>query len=186
MPNSPIDNQWDQLVVKMGTLTLASGCLEMAVIAIVCGILGKSEDQISGKAKWPSNKWWCDKLHEVAPTSWDKQSLVTCLTNIRELYKRRNRMIHAALGVVSDASVPGAVAGSVIDLRTYGWGFRSNEGNTCTIGIVGKRFELHELDELTQQIHNARLSLVPFMELADEIRHKASLPPAPELGKRLW
>jgi hypothetical protein len=40
---------------------------------------------------------------------------------------------------------------------------------------VGKRFELEEIDKLTQEINEARLSIVPYMELADKIRH----PPKP-------
>jgi hypothetical protein len=73
----------------------------------------------------------------------------------------------------------------VIDLRTYGLGFSSNEGNKWTIGVVGKRVELREFDELTEKIRAARLSLVPFMELVDKIKHPARPFPLPELGKRL-
>jgi hypothetical protein len=188
MTEPPAVNDWDQLVVAMGKLTLAAGYLEAAIIAIVCGVLGKSEEEVSGTGKWHTNKWWCDKLDKVAPASWTakKPTLATCLKNIRELYGRRNRMIHAALGLVADGSVPGAPPGSVIDLRTYGLGFRSNEeGNTWTIGIVAKRVELQELDELTEEIHAARLSLVPYMQLVDKIKHAPKPFPVPELGKRL-
>jgi hypothetical protein len=180
-------NEWDQLVIKMGKLTLAAAYLEIAIITIVCGILGESEEEITN-GKWPTNKWWCDKLNTVAPASWstaDKQLLATCLSNIRDLYLRRNRMIHAALGIAADGSVPSVPPGSVIDLRTYGLGFSSNEGNKWTIGVVGKRVELREFDELTEKIRAARLSLVPFMELVDKIKHPARPFPLPELGKRL-
>jgi hypothetical protein len=188
MTDSPVVNEWDQLVVKMGELTLAAGYLENAIIAIVCGIRGQLEEEISGKDKWRTNKWWCNNLNTVAPASWstaDKQLLATCLSNIRDLYLRRNRMIHAALGIAADGSVPNVPPGSVIDLRTYGLGFSSVEGNKWTIGVVGKRVELREFDELTEKIRAARLSLVPFMELVDKIKHPARPFPMPELGKRL-
>ena len=184
MTEPPSTNEWDQLVVAMGKLTLAAGYLEVAIIAIVCGILGKSEEEVG---KWRSNKWWCDQLNKIARPSWtaEEPTLATCLKNIRELYDRRNRMIHAALGLVADGSVPGAPPGSVIDLRAYGLGFRSNEGNTWTIGVVAKRVELQKLDELTAEIHAARLSLVPYMQLVDKIEHAPKPFPVPELGKRL-
>jgi hypothetical protein len=187
MTEPPAADEWDRLIVKMGKLTLAAGYLEVAIIAIVSSVLGRSEEEISG-GKWRSNKWWCDKLNEVAPVSWataTEPSLAERLSKIRSLYNRRNRMIHAALGRVGDNSIAGVPAGSVIDLRSYGIGFTSQSGNTWTIGIVGKRRELHEIDDLTEQIHSARRSLVPYMDLADKIKHPAKPFPLPEVGKRL-
>jgi hypothetical protein len=173
MTELPAVNEWDHLVVRMGKLTLAAGYLEAAIIAIVCAILGQSEEDVGGKEKWRTNKWWCKTLKVVAPAAWDKELLAKCLSNIRDVYLQRNRLVHAALGIAADDSVPGAPPGSVVDLRTYKLDFRSNEDNKWTFGIVGKRVELSEFDQLTEKIHAARLSLVPFMELADAIKHSS-------------
>jgi hypothetical protein len=170
MTESPA-TELDQLFVTMGKLTLAAAYLETAIIAIVCRIVGKSEEEFG----WQTNQWWCKKLNEVAPATWDKQSLAECTSNIRELYRQRNHMIHAAIGVAGDDFIPGAPRGSLIDLRTYGLQFRPDGPNRWTIGIGAKRVELGEVDKLTENIHAARLSLVPFMELADKIKH----PPKP-------
>jgi hypothetical protein len=184
MTKPPAPDEWDQLVVKMGTLTLAVGILEMAIIALVCRILGQTEEEIGIR----NNQQWCLKLAKVAPAYWSddpRADLAKRLTEIRGLYKSRNQMIHAALGIAGDGSVAGAPAGSVIDLRTYGIGFTARKGNTWTIGILGKRFHLHEIDRLIADIHKARLGLVPFMQLVDEIKHPAKPLPLPKLGQRL-
>lgn len=60
----------------------------------------------------------------------------------------------------------------------FGIGFTERRGNTWTIGVLGKRLHLHEIDELIQDIHNARLGLVPYMDLVDKINHPAKLPKA--------
>jgi hypothetical protein len=169
----PATNEWGELVVKIGTLTLVAGTLEMAIIAMVCRIVGKAEEEISGE-NYKSNWWWCEKFKETALTSWleeERADLVSRLSEIRKLYHRRNRTIHAALGIVGDSSISGVPAGSVVDLRTYGVEVTSSEGNTWTIGIVGQRVHLHEIDRLIEEIHTARLGLVPFMELCDKIQH---------------
>lgn len=184
MPKPPAPNEWDQLVLKMGTLALAVGYLEMAIITMVCRILNQSEEEI----RIYDNQQWCRKFTEVAPTDWpdgQRADLAKRLKKIRQLYARRNRMIHAALAVVSDGSVAGAPAGSIIDLRTYGIGFTARKGNMWTIGILGKRFHLHEIDRLIADIHKARLGLVPFMTLVDKIKHPAKPLPIPRLGQRL-
>jgi hypothetical protein len=184
MPKPPAPDEWDQLVVKIGTLTLTTGTLEMAIISMVCRIAGQTEEEIGIH----DNNLWCKKFLEVAPPLWSNQQredLAKRLKKIRQLYVRRNRMIHAALGVVSDGSVTGVPAGSVVDLRTYGIGFTSRKGNTWTIGFVGKRLHLHEIDRLTNDIHAARLGLVPYMELVDKIRHPAKPFPMPKVGKPL-
>jgi hypothetical protein len=94
-------------------------------------------------------------------------------------------MIHAALGVVSHGFIPGVPKGSIIDLRSYGIGFSSRKGNTWTIGHVGKRVHLREIDRLTEDVHKARVGLSPFMELVDKIKHPSRPFPLPEVGKKL-
>ncbi len=184
MPKSPAANEWDQLVVKIGALALAAGALEMAIIAMVCQILGQTEEEIGIY----SNDLWCQKFHEVVPKLWSdekRKDLARRLKKIRQLYVRRNRMIHAALALAGDGSIAGVPAGSIIDLRTYGVGFTSKKGDTFTFGFVGKRVHLHEIDRLTADIHKARVGLSPFMELVDEIRHPAKPFSIPKLGARL-
>jgi hypothetical protein len=184
MPKPPAPDEWDQLVVKMGTLTLAVGYLEMAIIAMVCRLLSQTEEEIGIY----DNQKWCQKFIEVTPASWSddqRADLAKRLKKIRQLYARRNRMIHAALGVVSDGSVSGVPGGSVVNLRTYGIGFTARKGNTWTIGILGKRFHLHEIDRLIADIHKARLGLATFMELVDKIERPAKPLPMPKLGQRL-
>ncbi len=183
-PKLPAPDEWDQLIYKMGTLTLAVGALEMAIISMVCHILNQSEKKVGIR----SNSGWCRKFNEVAPTSWsdsEREDLAKRLRKIRRLYGRRNRLIHAAFGVVTDGSISGAPVGSVIDLRTFGMGFTKRTGNTWTIGVVGKRLHLHEIDQLTEDIHEVRRELVPYMELVDKIKHPAKPFPMPALGKRL-
>lgn len=51
MPQPPVLNEGDHLVTKMGHLTLATGYLEVAIIGIVCRILGKSEDELKNEQK---------------------------------------------------------------------------------------------------------------------------------------
>lgn len=177
-------DEWGQLVAKMGTLALTVGVLEMAIISMVCRILGQAEEEVGIR----KNSQWCEKFIEVVPTSWSTEEridLAKRLKKIRRLYGRRNRLIHAALALASDGSIAGVPAGSVIDLRTYGVGFTSRKGNTWTIGIVGKRLHLHEIDRLTADVHRARLGLVPYMELVDTIKHPAKPFPMPKLGKRI-
>lgn len=174
MTEPPSTNEWDQLVVAMGKLTLAAGYLEVAIIAIVCGILGKSEEEVG---KWRSNKWWCDQLNKIARPSWtaEEPTLATCLKNIRELYDRRNRMIHAALGLVADGSVPGAPPGSVIDLRAYGLGFRSNEGNTWTIGVVAKKSSFKNLMSSRRKFTPPASALFPICNWSTRSSTRPSL-----------
>jgi hypothetical protein len=175
MTESPATES-DQLFVTMGKLTLAAAYLETAIIAMVCRIMGKSEEEISEeKIGWGSNEWWCKKLNEVAPAEWDKQLLAKCTSNIRALYKQRNGMIHAALGVAGDDSILGVPRSSLINLRTYGLQFRPDGPNRWSIGVGAERVQLSDVDKLSEDIHAARLSLAPFMDLADKIKH----PPKP-------
>ncbi len=182
MPKLPTTNEWDQLVVKIGTLAIETGYLEMAIIAMVCRILGKTEDELGIF----SNDKWCRKLQEVCPPLWsdvDRNDLPKRLKKIRKLYTQRNRLIHTALGTASDGSISGVPSGGVVDLRTFGIGFTGKKGNTWTIGLVGKRVHLHEIDKLTEAIHKARVELGPYMELVDKIKHPPKPFPPPERGK---
>jgi hypothetical protein len=180
----PAVNEWDQMVSKIGALTLAAGYLEMAIIALVCRILGKSENELGRH----NNKWWCEKLQKVAPPSWSdaqKKDLSQRLLEIRALYLRRNRMIHAALGMAADGSISGVPSGSIVDLRTYGVGFSKQEGNIWTIGVIAERFHLNEIDKLIDELHKARVGLSPYMDLVDEIKHQPKPFPIPKVGKLL-
>jgi hypothetical protein len=94
-------------------------------------------------------------------------------------------VIHAAAGLVADSSIAGVPPGSVIDLRTYGLGFKPIDDRTWAIVPVGSRIELAEIDALTQEIHAARRSLVPYMELADKIQHPPKPFPFPTPGALL-
>ena len=164
--------------VKTGTLALAVGTLEMAIISLVCGVLGKTEVEIG----IGTNGGWCRKLNEVAPASWsntERKDLAKRLQEIRRLYQRRDRLIHAALGVIRDGSIAGVPAGSVIDLRTFGLGYTSRKGNTWTIEVLGERLHLHEIDQLIADVHQARLGLIPHMQLVDQVnRPRQALPGA--------
>jgi hypothetical protein len=137
MPKPPAPDEWDQLVVKMGTLTLAAGALEMAIIQMVCRILGQAEEEVGIR----DNNLWCQRFLAVAPASWsdaERKDLAKRLKKIRALYLRRNRMIHAALGIAGEGSIHGVSKGGVIDLRTYGIGWTKRKGNTFTLGDHGK------------------------------------------------
>lgn len=129
MPKPPATNEWDQLVTKIGKLALAAGYLEMAIITMVCRILGKTEDEVGIR----SNNLWCQKFEEITPPSWSggqKKDLSKRLKKIRNLYLRRNRVIHGALGIANDGSISSVPKGSIVDLRTYGVGFSKRQGNT--------------------------------------------------------
>jgi hypothetical protein len=181
---SPAPDEWDQLVINVGKLTIATGYLEMAIIAMVCRILGKSESELS---IW-SNDRWCKKLKAVCPTSWsdsEKADLSRQLDDIRKLYKQRSSLIHTALATVSDGSIQGIPPGSIVDLKTVGIGFTQLDSNTWSIGTIGKRVHLHEIEELTDAIVKVRVELAPFLELVDAIKHPAKPFPKPEHGKLL-
>jgi hypothetical protein len=180
----PMPNEWDEFVVRIGKLALAVGALEIAVISLVCDILGRTEEEIGIH----SNSWWCQRLNEIAPVSWtneQKEGLADRLKTIRDLYRSRNQTIHAAFGIAGEGVIPGIPAGSVIDLRSVGIGFTSQEGNTWTLGALGKRVHLSEISRLTDEIHAARVSLIAYMELVDDIKHPPRPFPMPVLGKKL-
>jgi hypothetical protein len=165
---------WEKLTVKVGELALAAGFLEMAIIAIVCRILNKTEEEL----KISSNSAWCRKLLDVRPMTWsedERNQLEFRIRHIRHLYSRRNKLIHAGLALVSDDSVHGVPPGSIIDLRTYGLGVTGRTPNSVTVGVVAKQVKLDEISSLARALHDARLSLVPYMDLADQIKHPADL-----------
>jgi hypothetical protein len=194
MPESPVLNEGDHLVTTMGNLTLAAGSLEVAIIEIVCRILGKSEDELWNKNKNknkkypPSNKEWCDKLIKAAPPSWsdsERNDLLNILDNIRALYLQRNDLIHAGFAITGDDSIPGIARGSVINWRTYGLGFVGMEENTFELRIIAKKVDLQKIDDLTENIHKARVALLPFWTLADKISHSDKRIRLPAHGKLL-
>src|ERR1019366_6762392 len=105
--------EWDQLVMRMGRLAIATGYLEMAIITMVCRILDRTEDELR---IW-SNDGWCKKLRQVCPPSWsetEKADLSQQLEVIRTLYRQRSKLIHTALGTVSDGAIPGVPPGSIV------------------------------------------------------------------------
>lgn len=176
--------EWERLVVKVGKLALAVGSLELAVIYLICGIVGRTEEEIGIS----TNADWCKKLVEVAPKSWpdeDRANLKEHVEKIRRLYRRRNKLIHSALAVAVDDLIPGVPAGSVVDLRTFGIGFTERVGNTWTLGVVGERVDFEDIDRLTAEVNEARVGLARYMRLADEIKHPARPFPMPVLGKKL-
>ncbi|MGO8845936.1 MAG: hypothetical protein ACLQFI_11510 [Methylocella sp.] len=184
MPKSPAADEWDQLEVKMGRLTIATGYLEVAIISMVCRILGKTEKEV-GRF---SNNDWCKKFIKHAPSLWSESArndLSERLKEIRKLYERRNDLIHAALMTVSDGSIHGIPPGSIIDGRTYGFGCTKQDGNVFCIGLVAKRVHLDDIDRLFDDIRNARVGLVPFMELVDKIPEPAKSIRTLKVGKLL-
>jgi hypothetical protein len=183
MPKLPAADEFDQLVVKLGTLALAAASLEVAIIFIVCRILGQTEEETGIR----NNDQWCQKFKEVAPASWPSQlrtDLAKQLKKIRNLYMRRNRLIHASFGIAGDSSIRGVPEGSIVDMRTYGVGFIAQGHNTWTLRIVGKRLHLSQIDRLVEEIRRARFSLVPYLELSDKIKPRSVPLPVPKPGKR--
>lgn len=184
MPKPPAVNEWDQLVAKIGELAVAAGLLEMVIILTVCRILGKSENEVGIRHSGE----WRQKLEKVVPPSWsdaEKKDLSKRLNEIRDLHLRRNPMIHAALAIAGDGSISGVPSGAIVDLRTYGLGFSEQQDNTWTIGVIGKRFDLYEIDKLIEEFNKARVGLRPYMELVDKIKHPPKPFPMPERGKLL-
>jgi len=186
MTKRPAPDEWNQLIIKMGELTVAAGSLEAAIISMVCHILGKSEKEIARL----SNKGWCDKFIRHAPSSWtetQRKDLSERIKVIRNLYLRRNDLIHAALRIVTDEHIHGIPPGSIIDVRTYGFGCTKQEGNKFAFGWLAKRVNLDEIDRLVDDLHNARIGLVPFMELVENIPQPAKPISALKLKPgRLW
>jgi hypothetical protein len=165
----PEPNEWDRLVTKIGELALAMGVLEMAVMAMHCRATGKLESELQSR----SNNAQRDGLKRaVKDLDWPddkKADLSRRLSAIAALDKRRNAMIHLAAGVAGDG-IHGIAAGTPIDLRSYGLGTTGRDGGTFTVGLVATKVDLGKIDKLIEDITQARLGLVPFMELVDRIR----------------
>ncbi len=159
------------------------GFLELAIISMHCRITGKSEEElelqhgyqhrISLESKVKSLNWSADKEKDFIDRLWD----------VQRLYKRRNKFVHIAAGIVGDDSIPNIPTGSVIDVRSYGLGFSNWDGIRGTIGLVARRIDLAEIDQLIDDINKARLGFVPYMDLVDEIKHPPRPFPEPEEGK---
>jgi hypothetical protein len=135
-----------------------------------------------------TNAAWCETLNKAVPQSWSdeqRNNLARRLKKIRKLYLRRNKMVHASLGIANDGSIARVPKGSIVDLRTYGLGFSKRQGNTFTIGIVGKRIHLHEIDRLIDDLHKARVGLAEYMDLIDAIKHPPKPFPTLRVGKLL-
>jgi hypothetical protein len=48
---------------------------------------------------------------------------------------------------------------------------QSGQVRSLTIGAVAKTIDLNEIDKLIDDLNQARLGLVPYMELVDKITH---------------
>ena len=164
-------NEWDRLVAKMGLLTLTAGFLEAAIMAMHCKATGKYEEELKSRL----NKYQRRGLKKaVRSLDWPddkKADLAKRLSEIAALDERRNALIHLAAGFVSTNSIHGVPAGSTINLRTFGIGVTKREGSSWTIGYVAKTIDIDEIDKLINDINEARLGLIPYMDLVDTITH---------------
>lgn len=192
MPESPVLNELDRLATKMGQLALATGWLEVAIIEIVCRIQGKSERELNNKRGDKeyrrSNSEWCKDLKKIAPLSWsdsERETLFKKLDHIRAQYVNRNELTHACFAIAEDDTIPGIPRGSVIDWRTFGTGFVEVEKNTFALTIIAKKVDLQQIDDLTENIHQARMALLPFWTLANQISHPDKRIRLPAHGKLL-
>jgi hypothetical protein len=187
MTTSP--NEWDRFVAKIGLLTLTAGMLEAAVMAMHCKAANISERELKSRLNGPQR----DGLKKAVKTlDWPdakKADLTRRLSEIAVLDKRRNALIHLAAGWVSNHSIEGVPADSIVDLRTYGFGVTKSESSSdgketsWTIGVVAKTVDLNEVDKLIDDLQQAHLGLVPYMELLDTIIHPPK--PAEELRDML-
>jgi hypothetical protein len=171
-------NEWDRLVAKIGLLTLTAGLLEAAVMAMHCMETNQSEADF--KPHQRLNGPQRDGLKRAAKSlDWPddkKADLTKRLSEIAALDQRRNVLIHLAAGFVSDNSIHDIPAGSIVDLRTVRFGVTKKEntsdgGTSWTIGVVAKKLDMNEIDKLIDDLQQARLGLVPYMELVDRITH---------------
>jgi hypothetical protein len=175
--------EWDQFIMQLGKLAYATGLLEKTLIAMHCRMTGKSEDDLGFEQSYQHRKALEEKVNSMNWTAAEKADFIMRLSEVRTLSKRRNLFIHIGAGIVSDNSIAGIPAGSVIDLRTYGMGFTSWDGSSGTIGYIAKKIDFQEMDKLTADIHEARVGFGPYMELVDKIEHPAREFPEPAQGK---
>jgi hypothetical protein len=175
--------EWDQFLMALGKLAFAMGSLEMTLIAMHCRIAGKSEAELGSEHGFQHRQALEKKVEALPWASHEKGDFIKRLGEVRSLAKRRNSFIHVAAGIVSNDSIPGIPAGSVIDLRTYGIGFTSWDGQRGNIGYVAKKIDLREMSKLTKDIHEAQLGFTPYMELIDKIESPTREFPEPAEGK---
>jgi len=176
-------NEWDRLVAKIGLLTLTAGFLEAAIMAMHSKAAGISEAELKSRLNEPQRQGLKNAVRSLDWSDDQKTDLAKRLAEIAALDKRRNALIHLAAGFVSNDSIHGIPPGSVIDLRTYGFGTTNSEGNSGTIGLIATKIDVNQIDKLIGDIQQARLGLVPYMELVDKITHPAK--PVEELVDRL-
>lgn len=164
-------SEWDLFVQKIGLLTISMGALEAAIMSMHCRAMGIAESDLKSRLNRDQRR---GLLRAVADLDWPEQQkaeLKDRLSAIAALDDRRNGFIHLSTAIVSDDSLPGIPPGSIINLRSYGLGVIVRAPNSATFGFVAERIHLAEIDQLTDEIHQARLGLVPFMELIDKIEH---------------
>jgi hypothetical protein len=174
---------WDHFIMRLGKLTFSMGLLEMTLIAIHCRMIDKSEQELGLEHAFQHRQALEKKVKSLGWKAAEEADFIKRLEEVRALSKRRNVFIHIAAGTVSDNSIPGIPAGSVIDLRTYGLGFTHWDGKSGTIGYVARTIDSEEMDKLINDIHEARIGFTPYMDLVDKIRHPAQRFPEPEEGQ---
>jgi hypothetical protein len=176
-------NEWDQFLMTLGKLAFAMGSLEMTLIAMHCRISGKLEEELGLEHAFQHRQALENKVEALPWTAAEKSDFIKRLGEVRVLAKRRNPFIHVAAGIVSDNSIPGIAAGSVIHLRSYGIGFTSWDGQSGNIGYVAKKIDFDEMNKLIEDIREAQLGLTPYMELVDKIESPPREFPEPAEGK---
>jgi hypothetical protein len=175
--------EWDQFIMRLGKLAFAMGLLEMTLIAMHSRMTGKSEEELGLEHGFQHRQALEKKVKSLPWTAAEKSDFIKRLGEVRVLAKRRNPFIHVAAGIVSDNSILGIPAGSVIDLRTYGMGFTSWDGESANIGYVAKKIDFEGMDKLIADIHRAQIEFTLYMELVDKIEHPAREFPEPAEGK---
>jgi hypothetical protein len=150
------------------------GVLEATVMAMHCRATCQDEEKLKSRLNGAQREGLKSAAKSLGWPADIQADLEKRLSEIGKLDTRRNRFVHIAAGIVSDDSIDGVPAGSVIDLRTCGIGRTKVDGGTETFGIVAKKIDLVEIDNLVDDIQKARLGLVPYMELVDEIIHPQS------------
>jgi hypothetical protein len=169
--------------MRLGSLTHAMGMLEMALIAMHCRIIGKSEDELGLEHAFQHRQALERIIKSIGWAAAEQEDFIRRLWEVRSLAKRRNVFVHVAAGTVSDNSISGISAGSVIDLRSYGMGFTSWDGTSGSIGYVAKKIDFGEMDKLVEEIHAARMGFAPYMDLVDKIGHPPQRFPQPAEGR---
>jgi hypothetical protein len=126
-------SEWEQLVAKIGLLTLTAGMLEAAVMAMHCKATNQSEAELKLRHNVAQRKGLKKAVKSLDWPDDKKADLSKRLSEIAALDKRRNDFIHLAAGFVSDNSIHGVPAGSAIDLRTYGFAATTTAGTLAPL-----------------------------------------------------